>query len=129
MKISDVRITPVAVPDMPVLNTKGVHGAYFLRSIIEVECDDGTVGLGALYNDPNLPAGGEEVPANAATLLTGNALVGTDMSNDHPVNFVYDAALVAADGGLKDPATIGVPLFGGTSYVTTSRNPRGTKDP
>ncbi|MEP0940758.1 MAG: enolase C-terminal domain-like protein [Rhizobiaceae bacterium] len=49
MKIADIRITPVAVPDMPLLNTKGVHGAYFLRSIIEVVCDDGTIGLGETY--------------------------------------------------------------------------------
>lgn len=49
MQIVDIRITPVAVPDMPLLNTKGVHGAYFLRSIIEVECDDGTIGLGETY--------------------------------------------------------------------------------
>lgn len=49
MKIADIRITPVAIPDMPLLNTKGVHGAYFLRSVIEVECDDGTIGLGETY--------------------------------------------------------------------------------
>lgn len=49
MKISDIKITPIAIPDMPLLNTKGVHGAYYLRSIIEVECDDGTVGIGETY--------------------------------------------------------------------------------
>ncbi len=49
MKIADVRITPVAVEDMPLLNTKGVHGSHFLRSIVEVECDDGTIGLGETY--------------------------------------------------------------------------------
>ena len=49
MKIADIRITPVAVEDMPLLNTKGVHGSHFLRSIIEVECDDGTLGLGETY--------------------------------------------------------------------------------
>ena len=49
MKIADIRITPVAVEDMPLLNTKGVHGSHFLRSIIEVECDGGTLGLGETY--------------------------------------------------------------------------------
>lgn len=49
MKVSEIRITPVAVEDMPLLNTKGVHGSHFLRSIIEVECDDGTIGLGETY--------------------------------------------------------------------------------
>jgi glucarate dehydratase len=49
MKIAEIRITPVAVEDMPLLNTKGVHGSHFLRSIIEVECEDGTLGLGETY--------------------------------------------------------------------------------
>lgn len=49
MKIAEIRITPVAVEDMPLLNTKGVHGSHFLRSIVEVECDDGTLGLGESY--------------------------------------------------------------------------------
>ncbi|MEL6522839.1 MAG: enolase C-terminal domain-like protein [Pseudomonadota bacterium] len=49
MKISEIRLTPVAVQDMPLLNTKGVHGSHFLRTIIEVVCDDGTVGLGETY--------------------------------------------------------------------------------
>jgi len=49
MKIADIRITPIAVEDMPLLNTKGVHGSHFLRSIIEVECEDGTIGLGETY--------------------------------------------------------------------------------
>ncbi len=49
MKISTIRITPIAVPDMPLLNTKGVHGSHFLRSIIEVECDDGSIGLSETY--------------------------------------------------------------------------------
>ena len=49
MKVAEIRITPVAIQDMPLLNTKGVHGSHFLRSIIEVECDDGTLGLGETY--------------------------------------------------------------------------------
>lgn len=49
MKITNITLTPVAVPDMPLLNTKGVHGSHFLRTIIEVECDDGSLGLGETY--------------------------------------------------------------------------------
>lgn len=49
MKIQSVSIAPVAVPDVPLLNLKGVHQAVFLRSIIEVTTDTGLVGLGETY--------------------------------------------------------------------------------
>ena len=49
MRIAAVRITPVAVPDLPLVNCKGVHQAVFLRSIIEVETDTGLTGLGESY--------------------------------------------------------------------------------
>ncbi len=45
MKIRSVRITPVALPDVPLLNLKGVRQEVFLRSIIEVTCDSGRVGI------------------------------------------------------------------------------------
>ncbi|MHA3979839.1 enolase C-terminal domain-like protein [Halovulum sp. GXIMD14794] len=49
MKITEVRITPVAVPDVPVLNVKGVHQPVFLRSIIEIDTDAGLTGLSETY--------------------------------------------------------------------------------
>lgn len=49
MKVADIRLTPVAIPDKPLLNCKGVHQPYALRTIIEMTCDDGTVGLGESY--------------------------------------------------------------------------------
>lgn len=51
MKISQVRVTPIAFKDPPVLNATGVHLPYALRSIIEVVGDDGLVGLGETYGD------------------------------------------------------------------------------
>ena len=51
MKIATVRITPIAVSDSPLLNASGVHEPYALRSIIEVEADNGLVGLGETYGD------------------------------------------------------------------------------
>lgn len=49
--ITDVRITPVAFADPPLLNSVGVHEPYALRSIIEVETAGGLVGLGESYGD------------------------------------------------------------------------------
>jgi predicted CXXCH cytochrome family protein len=37
--------------------------------------------------------------------MTGAALLGTDLTDDHPISFVYDTALSDLDGGLHDPAT------------------------
>ncbi|MCW2395745.1 glucarate dehydratase family protein [Sphingobium sp. B8D3B] len=51
MKVSDVRITPIAFRDAPVLNASGIHEPYALRTILEVECDNGMVGLGETYGD------------------------------------------------------------------------------
>ncbi|KAJ9606806.1 hypothetical protein H2200_008816 [Cladophialophora chaetospira] len=49
-KIQDVRITPVAFHDMPLLNSVGVHEPYALRSIIEV-MTEGAYGLGETYGN------------------------------------------------------------------------------
>ena len=58
-----------------------------------LSCHDGTVALDSY--------GG----ATGSTYITGSALVGTDLSNDHPVYFVYDSDLATVDGGLHDPST------------------------
>ncbi|MDH3403200.1 MAG: cytochrome c3 family protein [Acidobacteriota bacterium] len=92
-----------------------------------MSCHDATVGLGSLYNDPNI-VGGEETPTNAGTVISGNANMGTDLSNDHPVNFIYDTALATLDGELVDPA--GNPtappatwLFGGSVQCASCHDP------
>jgi glucarate dehydratase len=51
MPIADIRITPIAFRDPPLLNVAGVHEPWALRSIIEVELDDGRIGLGESYGD------------------------------------------------------------------------------
>lgn len=48
-RIADVRITPIAFRDPPLLNNAGCHEPYALRSIIEVETADGVIGLGESY--------------------------------------------------------------------------------
>jgi glucarate dehydratase len=49
--IRDVTVTPVAFPDPPLLNCVGVHEPWALRSIVELNCDGGMVGLGESYGD------------------------------------------------------------------------------
>jgi glucarate dehydratase len=49
--IREATVTPIAVPDPPLLNCVGVHEPWALRSIIQLHCDDGVVGLGESYGD------------------------------------------------------------------------------
>jgi predicted CXXCH cytochrome family protein len=58
-----------------------------------LSCHDGTVAVDSF--------GG----ATGTKLVTGLPLLGTDLSNDHPIGFTYDAALVGKDPGLRNPAT------------------------
>jgi glucarate dehydratase len=51
VKIQRITITPIAFRDPPLLNAAGIHEPYALRSIIEIETDNGHVGLGETYGD------------------------------------------------------------------------------
>jgi glucarate dehydratase len=51
VRITGVRITPVAFADPPLLNSVGVHEPYALRAIVEVDTDAGLTGLGETYAD------------------------------------------------------------------------------
>lgn len=66
MKITAVRVTPIAFRDPPLLNASGIHEPYALRSIIEVEAG-GMTGLGESYGD---------APVLAALTAIAPALVG-----------------------------------------------------
>ena len=46
LTISRLTITPIALPDPPLLAASGCHGPYFLRNIIEIETSDGIRGVG-----------------------------------------------------------------------------------
>ena len=46
LKIKALRVTPIALPDPPLLASSGCHGPYFLRDIVEVETDGGITGIG-----------------------------------------------------------------------------------
>ena len=51
VKILDATLTPVAFADPPLLNAMGVHEPFALRSVLELTCEDGVVGLGESYGD------------------------------------------------------------------------------
>jgi predicted CXXCH cytochrome family protein len=65
-----------------------------------LSCHDGTVAIDSY--------GG----VTGTDFMTGPSMLGTDLSNDHPVSFTYNTTLANTDGGLKDPATANSGLGG-----------------
>jgi len=63
-------------------------------SKICLSCHDGTV---ALENYGDITDG--------TTFLYGDVLIGTYLSDDQPISFVYDTSLATEDGELYDPST------------------------
>lgn len=51
VRITQVRITPVAFRDAPLLNAAGIHEPWALRAIVELETSDGRVGINETYGD------------------------------------------------------------------------------
>src|SRR6188508_2580448 len=71
MKIKDIRATTVTVPlEAPLRHANGVHWGRFVRTIVEVETDNGLIGLG------EMGGGGES--AEAAFRAMKSYLVGHD---------------------------------------------------
>lgn len=81
---------------------KAVVGQPNGASKLCLSCHDGTVALGMVHSRPAPIA----MRNGVTTMPPGPSNLGTDLSDDHPVSFVYDSALAAAQGELKDPATL-----------------------
>jgi predicted CXXCH cytochrome family protein len=75
-------------------------------SVLCLSCHDGTIALGNVISRPadiSFSGGVTRMPAGHTNLTT-------DLSDDHPVSFLYNSALSVADGQLKDPASISYPV-------------------
>lgn len=96
MKVTRVKIIPVAVPDVPLVNTKGVHGAVFLRAILEVETDCGIIGLSETYGAKRTLAGLRKV---------ATSLIGLDPYNHRDLRSRIETALPNA-GGINAPTAL-----------------------
>ena len=67
-----------------------------------LSCHDGTVALG-MVNSRSTPIA---MRNGITTLPAGSTRIGTDLSDDHPISFTYDSALVTANGQLRDPGAL-----------------------
>jgi len=81
MKISDIRATTVTVPlEAPLRHANGCHWGRFVRTIVEVETDNGIVGLG------EMGGGGES--AEAVFRAMKSYLVGHDPARLEEMRFL-----------------------------------------
>ena len=63
-----------------------------------LSCHDGTIALGAVIS--------RETPIVVSGAFSERTNLTTDLSDDHPISFVFDSALAAADQELVDPSTL-----------------------
>jgi glucarate dehydratase len=81
MKITDIRATTVTVPlEAPLRHANGCHWGRFVRTVIEVETDEGLVGLG------EMGGGGES--AEAVFRAMKSYLVGHDPARIEEMRFL-----------------------------------------
>jgi len=81
MRIADVRATTVTVPlEAPLRHANGCHWGRFVRTIVEVETDDGLIGLG------EMGGGGES--AEAAFQALKRYLIGHDPARLEELGFL-----------------------------------------
>src|SRR5215217_4868838 len=81
MKIIDVRATTVTVPlEAPLRHANGCHWGRFVRTIVEIETDNGLIGLG------EMGGGGES--AIATVLALKPSLVGRDPARLEDIRFL-----------------------------------------
>jgi predicted CXXCH cytochrome family protein len=71
-------------------------------SILCLSCHDGTIALGSVLSrtsDIGFNSGITTMPSCETNLST-------DLSDDHPISFVYNSALAISDGELNDPSVL-----------------------
>ena len=118
-------------------------GVGFDVSNLCMSCHDGTLGVNDLGNPGNATGGnpamgsGNELDAAGRILGSRPTNMGSSLSDDHPVNFTYDAALSGLDGGLVTPVSTAyvdaaqtVPLFDGKVQCASCHDPHdNTNEP
>ena len=102
-------------------------------STLCMSCHDGTIAVTSLHNPPNdwtptVTQGTGNVDGTSQK-LTGSPNVGSDMTNDHPINF---AIVDSTDAEIRLLAAITVPLFGAGSneiQCASCHDPHGSPIP
>lgn len=75
-------------------------------SILCLSCHDGTIAIGSVLSRET-PI---EMTPGPSTMPVGPTNLSTDLSDDHPVSFIYNTALSSLDDELVDPTTLTGPV-------------------
>jgi glucarate dehydratase len=97
MKIKDLRIHSIAIADPPLRSSYGLHQPYALRTIIELESEDGMVGINETY--------GGEAPA-AALRAIREKIIG---QNAFRITGLLNPEMNNRRGGIDESQTYLVP--------------------
>jgi len=97
------RGTTYILYDNSISNTfQAIPGQPDGSSILCLSCHDGTTALGKVTSG--------DMGVGFGSTMTGNSNLTTDLSDDHPVSFIYNSSLAATDGQLKYPPAFPVRL-------------------
>jgi predicted CXXCH cytochrome family protein len=138
-------VAAYGVYQSPTLNATDITdiGGGIDTSNLCMSCHDGTIAVNDLVV-PSARVGvnptmgsGHELDATGRISSDRSANLGSSLSNDHPVNFTYNAALATADTGLVTPfstqwvdAARTLPLFGGKLQCASCHDPHdSTNEP
>jgi predicted CXXCH cytochrome family protein len=95
-------LPPLAYTPYSSTTMQATPGQPTYSSKLCLSCHDGTIALGSVSN------------RSSEITMTGplgtRANLTTDLSNDHPISFVYDNTLATADQELVNPATLTGPV-------------------
>jgi len=79
-------------------------------SLLCLSCHDGTVAVDSF---------GTVTGTTFMASLNTNAVLGTDLRNDHPISITFNSATATADGALHDPTTTNVTIGAGGNKTKT----------
>src|SRR5947209_20211989 len=78
IRIRQLRIHPIAIADPPLRSSYGLHAPYALRTMVELESDDGVVGISETHGGDAIVEGFEKLRSRIEGadpyLLTGSLL-------------------------------------------------------
>ncbi len=75
-------------------------------SILCLSCHDGTIALGNVLSRP----AAIDFSGGISGMPTGTSNLTQDLTDDHPVSFIYNSLLASSDGELVDPVSLTGPV-------------------
>lgn len=103
---------------------KSLPGQPTYASKVCLSCHDGTIAMGSVSN--------RATPMAMSGAISGRANLTTNLSDDHPISFVYDSSLAGKNPELANPATLAESVHldpHGQLQCTTCHDPHASTNP